>query len=255
MSETSGPKITRRTLIAGAAGRGRGNGGARGRQLLAGLAPECLTQRGQEGDHHWNRRDGSAALGTDDEGRAASQSGKAARRRRIQPPGHEHSAAEPRRLGQLHQRGRAGRPRNLRLHPSPSRGPVCTFLLGCRDDSGQGRVGGRRSPAPARFLAVQPQAARPRCSGGRERRSGITWTPRACRRRFTTSPATTRPARRITAIIAASAAWARPDMLGTYGTYQHFAENGPAEPLDEGGGKRSRLTFDDDTRHGQARRA
>lgn len=38
-----------------------------------------------------------------------------------------------------------------------------------------------------------------------------------------------------------------PDMLGTYGTYQHFAENGPAETIDEGGGKRSRLTFDDDT--------
>jgi predicted AlkP superfamily phosphohydrolase/phosphomutase len=29
-----------------------------------------------------------------------------------------------------------------------------------------------------------------------------------------------------------------PDMLGTYGTYQHFAEDGPPEPLDEGGGKR-----------------
>jgi predicted AlkP superfamily phosphohydrolase/phosphomutase len=40
-----------------------------------------------------------------------------------------------------------------------------------------------------------------------------------------------------------------PDMLGTYGTYQHFAENGPPETTDEGGGggKRSRLTFEDDT--------
>jgi predicted AlkP superfamily phosphohydrolase/phosphomutase len=38
-----------------------------------------------------------------------------------------------------------------------------------------------------------------------------------------------------------------PDMLGTYGTYQHFAEEGPAEPVDEGGGRRSRLTFDRDT--------
>jgi predicted AlkP superfamily phosphohydrolase/phosphomutase len=37
-----------------------------------------------------------------------------------------------------------------------------------------------------------------------------------------------------------------PDMLGTYGTYQHFAENAPAEPSDEAGGKRSRLTFEDD---------
>ena len=38
-----------------------------------------------------------------------------------------------------------------------------------------------------------------------------------------------------------------PDMLGTYGTYQHFAENGPVETVDEGGGKRSRLTFEDET--------
>jgi len=38
-----------------------------------------------------------------------------------------------------------------------------------------------------------------------------------------------------------------PDMLGTYGTYQYFAQDGPAEPLDEGGGKRSKLTFEAET--------
>ncbi|MBN2301034.1 MAG: alkaline phosphatase family protein [Lentisphaerae bacterium] len=38
-----------------------------------------------------------------------------------------------------------------------------------------------------------------------------------------------------------------PDMLGTYGTYQHFAENGPLSPLDEQGGRRSRLSFQNDT--------
>src|SRR5277367_6535245 len=38
-----------------------------------------------------------------------------------------------------------------------------------------------------------------------------------------------------------------PDMLGTYGTYQYFAEDAPAEPLDEGGGKRSRLNFENET--------
>ncbi len=38
-----------------------------------------------------------------------------------------------------------------------------------------------------------------------------------------------------------------PDVLGTYGTYQHFAEDGPAEPLDEGGGKRSQITFERET--------
>jgi predicted AlkP superfamily phosphohydrolase/phosphomutase len=38
-----------------------------------------------------------------------------------------------------------------------------------------------------------------------------------------------------------------PDMLGGYGTYQHFAENGPAEPVDGEGGRRSRLSFDSET--------
>jgi hypothetical protein len=38
-----------------------------------------------------------------------------------------------------------------------------------------------------------------------------------------------------------------PDMLGSYGTYQHFAEAGPTERVDEGGGMRSRLVFDDET--------
>ena len=46
-----------------------------------------------------------------------------------------------------------------------------------------------------------------------------------------------------------------PDMLGTYGTYQYFAEDAPDQPLDEGGGKRSRLTFVDETATVPDRRA
>ncbi|TMQ35281.1 MAG: twin-arginine translocation signal domain-containing protein [Planctomycetota bacterium] len=38
-----------------------------------------------------------------------------------------------------------------------------------------------------------------------------------------------------------------PDMLGTFGTYQHFADKGPPEPVDEGSGKRFHLTFEADT--------
>jgi predicted AlkP superfamily phosphohydrolase/phosphomutase len=38
-----------------------------------------------------------------------------------------------------------------------------------------------------------------------------------------------------------------PDVLGTYGTYQYFAENVPAQPPSEDGGKRSRLTFEGET--------
>ena len=35
-----------------------------------------------------------------------------------------------------------------------------------------------------------------------------------------------------------------PDMLGSYGTYQYFSEDTPEEGLEEGGGIRSRLVFD-----------
>lgn len=38
-----------------------------------------------------------------------------------------------------------------------------------------------------------------------------------------------------------------PDLLGTYGTYQHFAEDGPAQTKSEGGGKRSRIYFENET--------
>ncbi len=38
-----------------------------------------------------------------------------------------------------------------------------------------------------------------------------------------------------------------PDLLGTYGTYQHFAENGPVRTKDEPGGKRSMLIFENET--------
>ncbi|MCP4630227.1 MAG: twin-arginine translocation signal domain-containing protein, partial [bacterium] len=38
-----------------------------------------------------------------------------------------------------------------------------------------------------------------------------------------------------------------PDMLGTYGTYQHFAEDGPVRTKEEGGGKRSMVFFENET--------
>ncbi|MHC4271466.1 MAG: alkaline phosphatase family protein, partial [Planctomycetota bacterium] len=38
-----------------------------------------------------------------------------------------------------------------------------------------------------------------------------------------------------------------PDLIGTYGTYQHFAEDGPLRSKDEGGGKRSMLIFENET--------
>ena len=41
-----------------------------------------------------------------------------------------------------------------------------------------------------------------------------------------------------------------PDMLGSYGTYQYFGENCLQETMEEGGGKRSRLKFEDETAKG-----
>jgi predicted AlkP superfamily phosphohydrolase/phosphomutase len=38
-----------------------------------------------------------------------------------------------------------------------------------------------------------------------------------------------------------------PDMLGTYGTYQHFAQNGPEQPEDDSGSRKSRITFENET--------
>jgi len=37
-----------------------------------------------------------------------------------------------------------------------------------------------------------------------------------------------------------------PDLLGTYGTYQHYSEDGPVRTRDEGGGKRSMLFFENE---------
>jgi predicted AlkP superfamily phosphohydrolase/phosphomutase len=38
-----------------------------------------------------------------------------------------------------------------------------------------------------------------------------------------------------------------PDLLGTYGTYQHYAEDGPVRTKNEGGGMRSMLFFENET--------
>ncbi|MFC1488216.1 alkaline phosphatase family protein [Thermodesulfobacteriota bacterium] len=38
-----------------------------------------------------------------------------------------------------------------------------------------------------------------------------------------------------------------PDMLGTYGTYQYFAEDGPMPTRNDGGGMRSKISFENET--------
>jgi len=38
-----------------------------------------------------------------------------------------------------------------------------------------------------------------------------------------------------------------PDMLGTQSTYQFYSEDGPAEPIDKGGGRHAKLAFDNET--------
>ena len=41
-----------------------------------------------------------------------------------------------------------------------------------------------------------------------------------------------------------------PDILGSYGTYQYFSEDSPAAGVDEGGGRRAKLTFESETARG-----
>ena len=132
------------------------------------------------------------------------------------------------------------------IHRHPA-GAVRAVLLRRRDPARRGRLGDRRPPAPARLLAVQPQAAADRAAPAGRRRSGTTSTPRACRRRSTTCRPTTRASPSQHGHHRCLCGMGTPDMLGTYGTYQYFAEDGPETPLDEGGGKRSSLTFDNET--------
>ncbi len=132
------------------------------------------------------------------------------------------------------------------IHRHPA-GAVRPVLLGRRDGTRRGVLGGRRPPAPARLLAVQPQAARRPCCRRQGTpfwdyldAAGVPSTFYDLPSNYPASPSHHGHHRCICGM-------GTPDMLGTYGTYQHFAENGPPEPLDEGGGKRSRLTFEDET--------
>ena len=131
----------------------------------------------------------------------------------------------------------------IHRHPARAMRPV---LLGRRDGPRRRFLGSGRPPAPARLLAVQPQAARDCAPApghavlGLSRRGGHPSTFYDLPSNYPASPSHHGHHRCICGM-------GTPDMLGTYGTYQYFAEDGPAEPLDEGGGKRSRLTFEDET--------
>ena len=161
MTESGRPrKLDSKNFLAGTAAAAAGARGAGRRQLLAGRVGTRFAERRQEGDRHRNRRDGPAAFGTDDERGAAAQSREAprpaagsarwapARRRRARLPGPTSSMGPG--------PGDHGIFDFIHRHPA---GAVRPVLLGGRDVPGEGGVGGRRLPASARFLAVQPQAA------------------------------------------------------------------------------------------------
>ena len=84
----------------------------------------------------------------------------------------------------------------------------------------------------------------PRCCAGRACRSGITSTPPACRPTFYDLPSNYPPSPSQHGHHRCICGMGTPDMLGTYGTYQYFGEDGPTDGLDEGGGKRSKLSFE-----------
>ena len=124
----------------------------------------------------------------------------------------------------------------IHRHPEEQCAP---FYSAAETLPGEEALGGRRSQTPARFLAVQPQAARRPCSSGRACRSGITSTRRACPRLSTTCPSNYPASPSHHGHHRCICGMGTPDMLGTYGTYQHFAENGPPETTDRRGGAAS----------------
>ena len=171
---------------------------------------------------------------------------------RIQRPRHERPAAEPGRLGHLHQRRGARLARHLRLHPPAPPGAVRPVLLGRRDPPRRGGLGDRRPPAPARFLAVQPQAARhrPAAAGdavlGLPRRRGRPLDLLRPALQLPRQPVALRP----------------PPLHLRHGHARHaghlrhlsvLRRGRPREPLDEGGGKR--IQADVRERHGPAPRS
>ena len=249
MTDASAPKVNRRTLLDGH-GRRRPpsappgwawatTGSARGSRVSRSAGKKVIVIGVDGMDPRLSEQH--------DEGGPAPQPREAPGRRGLQHPGHEHAAAEPRRLGQLHQRGRAGLHGIFDfIHRHPA-GAVRPVLLGRRDRARRGGLGGGRPPAPARLLAVQPQAARAPCSGARAPRSGTTSTPRASPRRSTTCRPTTRPARRTTATTAASAAWARRTCWGPTAPTSTSPRTARPSRSTKAGGKRSRLTFEDET--------
>ena len=124
MTDASAPKVTRRTLLDGHGRRRRRRrrrggwawattGSAAGSRVSRSLGKKVIVIGVDGMDPRLSREH--------DEGGPAAEPREAPGRRRLQHAGHQHAAAEPRRLGQLHQRRRAGLARDLRLHPPPSR--------------------------------------------------------------------------------------------------------------------------------------
>ena len=159
---------------------------------------------------------------------AAAQPREAARRRRLQHARHEHPAAEPGRLGQLHQRRRAGShgsstsstairrssaPRSTRPpRPSPARAAGRSATTSSSSTSGRSTTS-----RPTTVLRRQGMPFWDYLDA-----AGVPSTFYDLPSNYPASPSHYGHHRCICGM-------GTPDMLGTYGTYQYFAENGPAE--------------------------
>ena len=169
-----------------------------------------------------------------DEGGPAAQPREAARSRRLQPAGHQHSAAKPRRLGQLHQRRRARVARHLRLHPSPSRTSSAHRSTRPRRRC-PAKAAGKSATTSCSSISGRSITSRRRpCCGGRACRSGTISTRPAIPSTFYDLPSNYPPSPSQYGHHRCICGMGTPDMLGSYGTYQHFAENGPPRPSTKG---------------------
>ena len=195
--------LKRAAAVAAVAGLGGGI-------VLARQRPARVAKRRQEGDRHRHRRHGPAAVRKHDGAKASCPTWPSCEPPAASAAGHQHSAAKPGRLGQLHQRRRARLARHLRLHPPPSARAVHAVLLRRRDARRRREAGRSATTSCSSTSGRSTTSRRRRCCGARACRSGTTSTPPASPRPSTTCRRTTRPARRSTATTAASAAWARP---------------------------------------------
>ena len=233
MNMTDTDRVNRRAFLKGAGAAAVGVAGLAGggywlgsvRRVSHGLGKKVLVIGVDGMDPPTLRRD--------DAGRLAPQFPAAARGRRFQLSGDQRSAAEPGRLGQLHQRGGPRLAWDLRLHPSPSPRAIAPFYSAAETLPGEGswEIGDHRLQLT--FWPINHKAPVTVL-----RRQGVPFWDYLDAAKIPSTfydlPANYPPSPSHHGHHRCLCGMGTPDMLGTHGTYQYFAEDSPAGGLEEG---------------------